>query len=278
MRNMWLIGGSLSLVWVGGAMAQQVFSATGANASDIQATMDSFRTALGTLNGNVPGSFGAGRREINWDAVPDAFSAPNQFPGNFFNQNFSPRARGAVFSTPGLGFAVSAAAGNPSGAAKDFGDVDPAYVTNFEAFSPQRLFRAIDSTQTDVTFFIPGSTQAATVSGFGVVFSDVDLENTTSLQLFDSGGTLLRTEFARATRGEGTFSFLGVKFDGAPVARVRITSGNAALAPGFHEDPGAASPTDLVVMDDFVYGEPVPGPGAGALALCGLGVALRRRR
>ena len=64
------------------AAAQQVFTATGA-AGDVQAQLGAFRASLGgALNPNVPGSFGAGRREINWDAVPDTFSAPNAFPGD----------------------------------------------------------------------------------------------------------------------------------------------------------------------------------------------------
>src|SRR6266700_4015559 len=83
------------------------FSASGANPAGIQATVDAFRTALGSLNPNVAGSFGTGRREINWDGVPDALSAPNNLPANFFNVN-SPR--GVVFATPGTGVQVSATA------------------------------------------------------------------------------------------------------------------------------------------------------------------------
>jgi len=44
-----------------------VLSATGANAAAIQGTVDVFRASLGALNPNVAGSFGSGRREINWD-------------------------------------------------------------------------------------------------------------------------------------------------------------------------------------------------------------------
>src|SRR6266478_8246632 len=87
------------------AAAPITFSASGSSPAGIQATVDAFRTDLGTLNPNVAGSFGTGRREINWDGVPDGFSAPNLLPNNFFNVN-SPR--GAVFSTPGMGVEVSA--------------------------------------------------------------------------------------------------------------------------------------------------------------------------
>src|ERR1700730_18120256 len=80
------------------------FSGSGSSPAGIQTTVDAFRTDLGTLNPNVVGSFGSGRREINWDAVPDAFAAPNLLPANFFNVN-SPR--GVVFTTAGTGFQVT---------------------------------------------------------------------------------------------------------------------------------------------------------------------------
>src|SRR4051794_12163274 len=82
--------------------------ATGANAAAIQSAVDAFRADLGTLNANTAGSVGSGRREINWDGVPDALAAPNALPANFFNTT-SPR--GAVFATTGSGFQVSANAG-----------------------------------------------------------------------------------------------------------------------------------------------------------------------
>src|SRR4051812_18081170 len=89
----------------GAAHAVEISLAAGANAASITAAVNDFRADLGTLNPNVAGSFGSGRREINWDAVPDVFSAPNLLPNNFFNVN-SPR--GVIFSTPGTGVAVSA--------------------------------------------------------------------------------------------------------------------------------------------------------------------------
>src|SRR5438445_9742631 len=114
-----------------------VFLASGPNPAGIQSTVDIFRTTLGTLNANVPGSFGSGRREINWDGVPDALSAPNNLPANFFNVN-SPR--GVVFATPGSGFQVSA---NTGIAPIEFGNLNATYPSIFRTFSPQRLFTAL---------------------------------------------------------------------------------------------------------------------------------------
>ena len=92
------------------AAAQVTFAAAGTDAAGIQGSVDAFRTALGTLNPNVPGSFAGGRREINWDGTPTGFSAPNPLPANFFNAN-SPR--GVEFATPGSGVQI----GVPIGAA-----------------------------------------------------------------------------------------------------------------------------------------------------------------
>jgi hypothetical protein len=227
-----------------------VVSATGANAAAIQPTVDAFRTALGTLNPNVAGSVGSGRREINWDGVPEGSSAPNNLPLQIFNIT-SPR--GVVFSTPGTGFQVSATAGNSTATPIEFGNLNPSYPTIFQTFSSPKLFTPLGSNVTDVAFFVPGSYTPATVSGFGAVFTDVDTANVTSIAYFDFNGTSLGTFFVPATAGSETLSFLGVTFNaGERVGRVRITTGNAAVGPN-DAPPG----TDIVVMDDFIYGEPV---------------------
>ena len=69
--------------------------ANGANPAAIQATVDLFRADLGGTNNGVGSSFTSGRREINWDGVPDANSAPNFLPVDFFNVN-SPRGASAA--------------------------------------------------------------------------------------------------------------------------------------------------------------------------------------
>jgi hypothetical protein len=246
----------------GGAV---VTSAAGLNAAAIQSTVDSFRTALGNLNPNVAGSFASGRREINWDGVPDALSAPNNLPANFFNVN-SPR--GVTFSTPGTGFQVSANAS--SGTPVEFGNIDPNYPALFTTFSPQRLFTALGSPITDVLFFVPGSTTAAFTSGFGAVFTDVDLSTSSSIQFFDLNNNSLGTFFVPNIAGNETLSFLGVQFNaGERIGRVRITSGDQVLAAG-------NLALDVVVMDDFIYGEPqaaaVPEPLS--VWIVGSGIAL----
>ena len=158
-----------------------VQQAAGPNAAAIQSAVDAYRTELGTLNPNpVPAvSFPSGRREINWDGVPDAFSAPNLLPADFFNVN-SPR--GVVFSTHGSGFQVSANAGV---APIEFNNINPTYSGLFTTFSPQRLFTALKSKFVDVRFFVPGSSTPATTSGFGSVFTDVDRGRRTQIRYFD---------------------------------------------------------------------------------------------
>ena len=135
-----------ALALSGAAQAQVVFTAAGANAAVITPTVDAFRSALGALNPNVAGSVGAGRREINWDGVPDAFAAPNNLPSNFFNVN-SPR--GVVFATPGSGFQVSADTVNPASTPIEFGNVNPGFPALFRTFSAQRLFSAVGSNVTE---------------------------------------------------------------------------------------------------------------------------------
>lgn len=123
-----------------------------------------------------------------------------------------------------------------------------------------------------MNFFLPGTNTPALVTGFGAVFSDVDLSNTTSLQFFDSSNASLGTFFVPAFFGSQTFSFLGVSFPVAEVSRVRVTAGNTALGTGVLDENGDLN--DLVVADDFLYGEPIPEPGTTALLGCGLGALL----
>ena len=240
--------------------APVVYTGAGDNAADITAARDLFRFDVGGgTTAGANGLFGAIRREINWDGVPDGFAAPNNMPLNFFNVN-SPR--GAVFSTPGTGVAVSA---NASIAPIEFDNINPTYSQIFKTFSAQRLFAAIGSNVVDVNFFSAGTNNAGFTSAFASIFTDVDLLNTTAIEYFDGAVSLGRFAVPVANNG---LSFLGVRFDaGERITRVRITSGNAALGPN---DGGNI---DVVAMDDFLYAEPlrtVSEPSSLALFALGL--------
>lgn len=91
---------------VGGvfAHAAEPYDAAGDHAADIQPTVDDFRAAIG--GGTVAGpngSFGAARREINWDGVSDTFApqAANDLSGNVSRKLLQPEltTRCCLFNT-----------------------------------------------------------------------------------------------------------------------------------------------------------------------------------
>ena len=249
-------------------VAPTVFQAAGPTAASIQSSVDQYRAAVGTPNNlNAPGPLGGGRREINWDGG----STTNQnttVSGNPFAGFLV--TRGALFTTPdGTGFVQAPASADPTlfppgGLAGLFNN--PGYATSFAPFSPSRLFSPIGSNITDVEFFQPGrgDIRAAT-NGFGAIFSDVDLpdgsgpgekrgnrKSSTLVEYFGVNDELLFSSFVPASPGDRGQSFFGVVFPDARIARVRIISGN--VAPGA-DDNGKQ---DVVMMDDFFYGEPRP--------------------
>ena len=273
---------TLTLLAPHGLQAASVVRSIGGDsvAATIAPARDQFRVDVGggTAAG-ANGQFGTQRREINWDGVPAASSAPNLLAANFFN---STSPRGVLFSTPGTGFEVSSAttdAGAGQPAAAEFGNINATYTAAFGVFSAQRLFTAVGSNITDVTFFLPGTATVATVSAFGAVFTDVETLGGTTLQFFTPASVSLGTfNVPVGSVADGSLSFLGVSFNaGERIGMVRITSGNAALGAAVNDNPGGG--TDLVAMDDFIYSEPVPEPSALVLGAFGLaGILLRRKR
>jgi len=152
-----------------------------------------------------------------------------------------------VFTTPGSAFRISD---------NGYVDVNANYAGEFNVFSRPKLFTARGSTVVDVQFFVAGSNTPALVTGFGSVFADVGLDNSTTIEYFDAAGNRLAI-IAAPRRSDATgLSFLGVVFEANIVARVRITSGNTAIDPGVTDNVSAGGNRDLVVMDDFIYGEP----------------------
>jgi hypothetical protein len=224
----------------------EVFQAAGTTASSIQSTVDAFRAALGA------------RREINWDGGDPTIVAttPPVTPFNTFLNT-----RGAQFTTKGLGLSQA----TPAGLAVLFGN--PTYATTFSTFSASRLFTPVGSNVTEALFFQPGTNGAvrATVNGFGAVFTDVDKPDgsgpskkrgnrgaSTLIEYFGVDGKVLFSSFVPASPGDGSLSFLGIVFDDPLIARVRITTGDTVPGPDDDEKQ------DIVMMDDFIYGEPQP--------------------
>jgi hypothetical protein len=239
-----------------------VFQAAGPNAASIQSAVDAFRAVLGDNNLNNPGPLQKGRREINWDGgnpnVLDTTAPVNPFLV-FLN------TRGSQFKTPGLGLSQAPPSGGPQGGlAVLFGN--PTYAKTFRTFSASRLFTPVGSNITEASFSIPGTNgnAPATVRGFGAVFTDVDQPDgsvgfstaasnhkaSTLIEYFGKDGRLLFSSSVPASPGDGNLSFFGIKFDDARIASVLIKTGD--VAPG----PNDNKQHDIVMMDDFIYGEP----------------------
>jgi hypothetical protein len=218
----------------------------------IQSTVDAFRAAVGEPdNLNVTGAMvnPAGRREINWDGGGGVdITTPPVTPFNVFLNT-----RGAQFITPGQGLSQAPPAGGPQdGLAGLFNNAT--YGVIFSTFSPLRLFTPVGSNITEALFFIPGTNGAtqALVRGFGAVFTDVDNQNLrrrTIIEYYDANNKLLFRGIVPASPGDASLSFFGVVFNEPIIARVRIRTGNSAPGP----DDGQR---DIVMMDDFIYGEP----------------------
>lgn len=277
MRSLSLIPAVLFAVCVlhaspNAANGATLFDAAGADPAAIQTTVDDFRNALGTLNPFTPVENADGRRQINWDAAPAAISSPNAFPGDFFNFGANPRARGIEFTTPGTGFALSGDVDD--GTAVRFSDLNPTYEDEFQTFSAERLFTPRGSNITYVNFFSAADqTTPALTDGFGAVFVDVDLEGPSTLEYLDINGNTLLTQTASvADKG---LSFIGAKFDDNILASVVITTGSFDVGP-----TDGAFDYDIVVLDDFIFGEPigVPEPTTAVLGLGGLALACLFRR
>ncbi len=267
------------LAWSAQASATPItFTASGANAAGIQSSVDSFRAALGNPDNANGGPQATGHREINWDGGGATNGTAAVTPFTVFQNT-----RGATFTTPGSGLTQAPISGGTVDIAPGVGGLqgslsalNATYAAAFATFSPNRLFVPLDSTITDGTFSVPstGGTVPATVNGVGVVFTDVDLAGSSSLQFFDTQGKSLGIFSAPCGSGttcsstNGTLSFLGVLFTSEQIARVRIINGNTPLGP----DDNPAGGVDVVALDDFLFAEPRAVPAPAGLTLLGLGL------
>jgi hypothetical protein len=217
-----------------------VYTANG----NITSQLDEFRTTIGPLN-TTPNATG-GRREVNWDGVPDSL-LNKALPHNFFNPvgNDAPaaRQRGLVYDD-----------GTFQASSSRFDHLNPEAASEFVAFSGDKLFANVSKLQWPIGFEVAGQNQPASVKAFGMVFADVDVEGSVTLQFFN-GNVSLGKYNVPASNAISKFSFFGIHFHNRSITKVivqhqgRISDGKKDISQGGQDD--------LVVIDDIIYSEPV---------------------
>jgi hypothetical protein len=214
------------------------------DSADIIGKINNFREHAGTLLTTAPAA-SKGRREINWDGVPVNLLNAYPFPADFFNSLDSTtpdgRKRGLIYVPANASLRVSD---------NNFSDIDPSYATQFNAFSKSKLFSANGTNVTEIRFKVAGTNKDAYVTSFAAVFSDVDNPTATVVEAY-TGNALIAS--VKSPVADKKFSFVGIHSHQPKITRIRITSGNTALAAGV-VDSGT---TDVVVMDDFIYSDPI---------------------
>jgi hypothetical protein len=249
-----------------------VFKGVGADATT---AFNDFKTAIGGQNNGAQGPQSSGFRTINWDGVRlDGTDVnPNTvvidpgttvaIPENRF------RAQGALYAEP---YAVSG---------DGFVSVNPDVAGQFPAFSPNNTFVMFDEESgkfddrfIEQSFTLPGTDTPAATRGFGAIFTDVELANTSSIEYF-SGSKSLGKYYVDPSATSGDTQFLGVLFDDSIVTDVTLTVGTNAIfsfdGTSFQSfgPEDLANGIDLAVTDDFAFAEPtkVPEPSTALGAL-----------
>jgi hypothetical protein len=220
-----------------------VISATG----NITPKVDEFRQLLGATLNTTPGAVG-GRREINWDGVPDNLLG-QALPSDFFNPTGdgapASRQRGLVYAGGSGDFRVSKT---------NFSEVNQKATTEFAAFSGDRSFANVSANLWDIYPKVAGKDENATVKGFGIVFSDVDTQNGTYLEFFNETASIGKFYVPQHTSAS-SFSFLGVYFKSQKVTRIRVVHQGKLI--DNEPDISNGGTKDLITLDDFLYDEPV---------------------
>src|SRR5206468_9684261 len=171
------------------------------------------------------------------------------------------------FQNVGVHFdAVYAVSGPASGTdTSTFSTVNPTVTNLFPAFSPTKTFAMFNDNTIDLHFVLASAHATAPVPaatrGFGAIFKNVELDNTTSIEYFNGDTSLGKFFVPVGTAGQP--EFLGELFTGPIVTRVTLTLGTDVLfsfdGTTFHAGPQANDPAhghNLVVTDDFAYAEP----------------------
>jgi hypothetical protein len=171
-----------------------------------------------------------------------------KLPNDFFN----PVGNDAVLSRQrGLGYTEQ---GSFMVSKINFAEINANASAEFQAFSGNKVFANVDVSLWDITFEVPGHRVAASVNGFGAVFADVDNAKSTFMEFFN--GTKSLGKYYVPVQAVGSkFSFLGVYFKNETVSKI-VIGHDGKLSDGL-KDISQGGTNDLIVIDDFIYSEPV---------------------
>jgi len=230
-----------------GSTAAAAFSA--ATTADATTALNAFRTAITNVN--------ATPSAINWDGV--------KLDGTDNNGNTTTIVAGKITGIPVNRFQVRGALFDRVLAVANDGFVsaNPAVANQFPAFSPANTFASFNSNKYDQLFVLASQPTTAPIAaatrGFGAIFLDVEREQSSSIEYFN--GAVSLGKFFVPPGASGQAQFLGVLFGAPIVTRVTITAGTAQV---FNFNNGQVTAggsenetTDLAVLDDFLFAEPV---------------------
>jgi hypothetical protein len=171
-----------------------------------------------------------------------------RLPEDFFN----PVGAGApVARQRGL---VYADAGDAMVSKSNFADINVQASPEFASFSGNKTFAVTNSNLWPIGFKVAGTNTAAAVKGFGLVASDVDKANTSFIEFFE-GDKSLGKFYLPIHDNTSSFSFLGVYFPGNKITRIQI--GHEGILSTGEKDITQGGPKDLIILDDFIYSEPI---------------------
>jgi hypothetical protein len=255
-------------------LTHQEFSGVGGTntAGGALNALNAFEATIGGVKNTAAAPQTGGFRVITWDGVAvdgtdfggnTTVIVPNKVVGIPINRF---QTQGSLFETV---YAVSAdgfKSVNPNVAA-----ASPAL---FPSFSPTKTFAMFNDNGIDFGFVLPSGANTAPVQaasrGFGAIFENVRLPNTTSIEYFDGENSL--GKFFVPVGAQGQNEFLGELFSSPVVTKVSIVLGTDVLF-SFNGTTfsagGVDNPTtghNLAVTDDFVYAEPVAVPAPPHLA------------
>jgi hypothetical protein len=229
---------------------------SGTNQETSKAALAAFQEAVGGSNAS----------KITWDGVkldgtdinPNTkiidFGKTVEIPVDRF------KGAGAIFADP---YTVSG---------DGFASINPHTAQDFIAFSPKNTFAMFDPESgkfadrfIQQTFVLNGTDTTAGTRGFGAIFTDVELQNSSSIEYFgtdDYGNKVSLGKFAVPTGKSGDSQFVGVVFDAPIITEVSLTLGSNALFSfdGQHTQAFGGENfeygIDLVVTDDFMFAKP----------------------